>query len=299
MISSPFSLKGVIGAPLTPLDEKLRCDIPAMVSHCKDLIARGCSGIVLFGTTGEGTSFSTSEKREALKALIQSGLQSEKLILTVNCCSIPDALELAREGVDQKCAALLVMPPFYYKHIQESGIVAFYRELISRLHFPSLKIILYHIPQMTGVPFTLEIVKKLQKEFPNEIVGLKESEGNFPLTTDILKQLPDFKLFVGHETQLVEAVKKGGAGCIAGMTNLFPELLISLYQYGKNGSGKNEQDKIEEIRKFFEPYHFISALKSVMQKTKGGTWKIIRPPLIPLGDIEMENLTSQLSPFLK
>lgn len=290
-------LSGVFAATLTPLKSDLTCDIQKMTAHCKELLNRGCSGIVLFGTTGEGTSFSTSEKIEMLHSLINAGLKPQQLILTSSSCIVSDTVELAQEGIKQGCAALLVVPPFFYKKIDDAGVIAFYREVIKRVNHPDLKIILYHIPQLSGVPFTAQLVKQLHDEFPKQIIGIKESEGNLKLTREILEQIPGFKVFVGNETQLTEAVRHGASGCIAGMANLFPELLLSLYTFGKDSSQKDDNEKIRSIRDIINQYPFIAASKGIMESQQGDAWHALRLPLIPLRKEQKENLVQQLANY--
>ena len=132
-----FHLKGVFAASLTPLRPDLSCDVQKMASHCKTLIEKGCSGVVLFGTTGEGSSFSVKEKLEAIKSLIDSGLKPEQLMIGVSSCAIPEVVELAQESLKQRCAALLIVPPFYFTKVDEAGVAAFYREVIQRVGNPA------------------------------------------------------------------------------------------------------------------------------------------------------------------
>lgn len=275
--------KGIYAAALTPLHTDLQCNAPALTEHCLQLIARGCKGVVLFGTTGEGNSFSVEEKKKVLKQTIAKGLDPKKIILANGSACLPDTIELAKTAVECNCLASLIAPPCFFKNITEEGILAFYREVIHQAADPKLKILLYHIPQFTGVPLTLNIVKTLCAEFPGVVIGLKESEGNLPFTKAILENVPGCQVFVGFEKQIPIAVSYGASGSICGMANLWPEQICSLYEKG-SASG------LENAFKALETLPFIALFKALLAKEKGANWNLVRPPLTPLSEKEMQLL---------
>lgn len=277
--------EGIYAASLIPMHEDLSCDDAALFEHCKDLIERGCRGVVLFGTTGEGASFSTEEKIRALKALIQAGLDPHKVILASGGCCVSDAIVLAKTTVEFDCAAFLVCPPTFYKAVPEEGVLYFYRELMQRVQDPRLKVLLYHIPQFTGVPLSLKVIETLAKEFPETVIGLKESEGNMALAKDVVGLDLGLKVFVGHEKEIIGAVGFGAAGSICGIANLYPELICSLFKQGKKGPAENP-DELVRFLKAKEGIPFIQAFKAIMEKRKGSAWHPVRPPLIPLSEKE-------------
>ncbi len=268
--------KGVYAASLTPLNADLTCDYDTYADHCKDLIAQGCSGVVLFGTMGEGSSFSVAERQEGIQAIVDRGVDPNKIIVSVGCPSIEDTVKLTQTALFAKCAAVLMMPPYFFKNVSDAGIISFYREVIQKVNNPDLKIFLYHIPQFSGVRISLDVIRKLHGEFPNTVIGMKESEGNFELVQAILKEFPHFQLLVGNETMIADAVSLGAAGGVSGIANICPQLICSLYK------GKERQSEIEAFMKILGSHHFIPATKSVLEQKKGASWSLLRPPLAPL-----------------
>ena len=287
--------RGIYAASLTPCHPDLSCDLPAMAEHCKELISRGCQGIIIFGTTGEGASFSVRERKKVLNSLIKTGLESKKLIPAISCCAIPDVVDLAQDALTNQCAAVLILPPFFYKNVDDAATIAFYREVVLRVNNPDLRIILYHIPQFSGVSITINVINQLLMEFPDQVIGIKESEGNMNLIKEILHKFPDFGLFVGNEHLISEAVRLGAAGAIVGMANAFPELLCSLYASGEGIKQSDDNKKMALIRNIIRQYPFIPALKSMIEKRKGAAWHTLRPPLLPLDSSQREALETQLS----
>jgi 4-hydroxy-tetrahydrodipicolinate synthase len=266
---------GVYAASLTPLNSDLSCNNAGLIEHCSVLINKGCKGVVLFGTTGEGASFSVMEKKHTIKQVIANGLNPKQVIIGNGSACLADTIDLTLVALENHCLACLIAPPCFYKNVSEEGIITFYRTLIQRIANPQLQIILYHIPQYSGVPLTLPIVKTLCAEFPGIVVGLKESEGNLAFTQSILKEVPQCKVFVGSEKQIPEAVKFGASGSICGMANLWPELICSLYDSDKRIS------ELEELSSQFKNRPFIASCKKLLAYKENPNWSLVRPPLVP------------------
>jgi 4-hydroxy-tetrahydrodipicolinate synthase len=271
---------GIYAASLTPLHADQTCDYDVYADHCKNLLKQGCSGIVVFGTTGEGPSFTLAERQEGIQALVERGIDPKKIIVSVGCPSIQDTVTLTQVALSAKCAAVLMMPPYFFKDVSDAGTIAFYREVIQKVNSPDLKIFLYHIPQFSGVRISLDVIRTLQREFPATVIGMKESEGNFELIAAILKEFPQFQLLVGNETMIADAVSLGAAGGVSGIANICPQLICSLYQ------SKERQPEIQAFMRILKNYPFISAAKSIMQQKKGTAWNTLRPPLAPLDSDE-------------
>lgn len=288
---------GVYAAALTPMNPDLSCNHKKLASHCFKLLQHGCTGIALFGTTGEGPSFSVAERVEALQKLVLEGFDPRKIILGNGSSGIIDTVNLGLEVLKQGCGALLIAPPSFYKNVTEEGVVAFYREIIQRIGNSNLRILLYHIPQFSGVPLSLEIIEALRREFPQIVIGIKESEGNLTFAKTILQTFPNFQVFVGKEKHLVESVHFGGAGTICGLANLDPELICSLYSQGKKAISPNPES-IEIINRALKEISFIAAAKALMKRKEGDAWHFLRPPLLPLNVAQTELLTSYLQGHL-
>lgn len=286
---------GIYAAALTPMHEDFSCNDEAFAHHCRDLMNRGCKGILVFGTTGEGPSFSINERKKALKNLVKSGIAPQRLIIGTSFCAIDDVVKLTSFAICQQCSAVLIVPPFFYKNVNDAGVIAFYREIIKRVAHPDLKILLYHIPQCSGVPITLNIIKTLNEEFPHNVIGIKESEGNLYLTKEILLKFPNFKVFTGKDSHISEFVQSGAAGGITGLTNAYPELVNSLYEFGKDRQKPDNNSIIQHIIECLKNYPIFPAIKNIVEKQKGAAWRILRPPLLPLTEKQSQELCRALS----
>ncbi len=278
--SSLTPLKGIYTATLTPLHEDLSIHHDLLFQHCKALFSKGSHGIALMGTTGEANSFTVDERKESLERLIRGGIPPEKLMVGTGCCSLPDTASLTEHAAALGVGSVLLLPPFYYKQVSESGIFSYISKLIERVNHPNLRIVLYHFPNMSGVPYTHSLISQLIEAFPKIIVGMKDSSGDIESMIAIQQQHPSFRVFAGTERLLVPMLKAGGAGCVSATANVTVALARRLYDmYQQGDKTDNIERDLKMVRAAFEGLPFTGALKAYLAKTQHQPdWQYIRPP---------------------
>jgi 4-hydroxy-tetrahydrodipicolinate synthase len=270
---------GVLTAALTPLDKNLDADHAGLLKHIKWLLNRGNNGIALLGTTGEANSFDANERKHILEAVIDGGIAPGKLLVGTGCCSITDTVNLSRHAQSLGVGGILLLPPFYYKQINEAGLETFFITLLDRIGENKTQIYLYHFPQLTGVHFTTGLVERLVTKYPANIVGMKDSGGDWSHMEQILKLIPGFRLYTGNEKFLLPVMKAGGVGCISASANLTSPEVAAVYDAWKKQSGEKEQARATLIREALEKYPAIGTLKYLFAKLSGNKdWLNIRPP---------------------
>jgi 4-hydroxy-tetrahydrodipicolinate synthase len=284
---------GVFPAILTPINDDLTCNHDELVKHIKDLMGSGCKGIVLFGTTGEGTSFSVKEKINTIENVIQQGISPDSIIVGVGCSSIDEAVDLTRASVENKCSSVLMHPPYFFKNLQDDGIISFYREVINRVAKPELRIFLYHIPQLTCVPISPHVIKSLKAEFPETIIGIKDSAGVGEFTRNILKLFPNLTVMLGSEKNIPDLIKEGATGVISGLANICPQLICNQLNFGKNEDLPDREEDVKRYLDLMRNYFFIQALKAILASKKGHVWKLVRPPLSNLSIEDCKDLVER------
>ena len=141
----------------------------------------------------------------------------------------------------------------YYKN-EDSGVYNFYKNIIKSV--PESKIILYNFSKLSGYAFTSKVTTRLIKDFPKNIVGMKDSTGNL---WDNFKA-KNFSMFVGSEKKLLEGLKLGASGCISATTNVTGKIAKKVFEEFCK-SGKSPNDKIlKDLRNVFdETGNLISA----------------------------------------
>jgi 4-hydroxy-tetrahydrodipicolinate synthase len=296
--SKPTLPRGVFAAALTPMDRDLHPDHRAFVAHCWRLLEAGCHGVAVFGTTGEATSLSVEERLAALKALIAEGLPGEALLTGTGSSALTDTVRLSRVALEAGAAGVLVLPPFYYKDIDDDGLFRFFAEVVERVDDDRLRLYLYHIPHLTGVGFGFGVISRLLEAYPGAVVGTKDSSGDAERIATLRREFPDFSVFAGTETLLLDTLREGGAGCISATVNVTSRLARRVHdarQAGKGDEAEALQGRLTELRALIEAYPMIPALKRVTAELTGDEdWRNLRPPLSALDEARAEELLSRL-----
>jgi hypothetical protein len=133
------------------MNDDLAPDHASFSAHCQRLLAAGCHGLSVFGTTGEANSLSVTERLAALEALIEVGVPADALLPGTGSCALTDTVYLSRAALEAGTAGVLVLPPFYYKGVGDEGLFRFFAEVVERIGDDGLRLYLYHIPQMTDI----------------------------------------------------------------------------------------------------------------------------------------------------
>ena len=271
---------GLWCAMLTPLDPAGGVDHGMLVAHAKSLLARGVDGVAPFGTTGEGQSFSVAERQAGIDALLACGIPGERLVAASGCAALPETIALTHHGVQAGCAACLVLPPFFWKDASDEGLFAWYAQVIEAVGDARLRVYLYHIPQVSGTPLSVDLIARLAAAFPGIIAGVKDSAGNWENTEALLACVPQLAILVGHEPHLPRLLRAGGAGTICGVANVFPELVRALFSPDVTPADEQRVVTFIEIA-FRQP--FLAGFKALLaEQTRNPAWRSVRAPLLPL-----------------
>lgn len=286
---------GAYAACLTPLRDDLRIDFEALIAHVRWLLDNGCKGIVLFGTTGEATSFSMAERTETLEAVLAAGIPPRRLLVGTGCCAVPDTVALTRHAVRHGVGGVLMLPPFYYKGVRNEGIFAAFDQVIQQVGETALQVYLYHFPQMSAVPFNMELIEQLLAAYPDTVVGVKDSSGDWKHTKGLIEAFPGLRVFAGNDRYLLDMLEAGGAGCISATANVTCRLGVEVVARHPTGDVRDLQQRLTEVRGVVEAYPVIAALKRIMaERTGRSEWLNLRPPLTPLCEEEAEALLASL-----
>ena len=295
MTNSPPQPSGVFAAALTPLTAGLAPDIPRLAAHCRWLLENGCDGLAVLGTTGEANSFSVDERLGILDGLAEAGIPGPALMPGTGCCAVADTVRLSRRAVELGAAGVLVLPPFYYKDVSNDGLFRAFAQIIERVGDQRLKIYLYHIPPVSGVPLDLPLVGRRAATYPDCVVGLKDSSGEWLYTEKLLRTRPGFGAFSGSEIFLRNNLLAGGCGTITASANVNAPAIRSAYDSFQDEKGEVLQADITRRRKIIQAHPMIPALKSILATVaKDDNWRRVRPPLLPLSSTDSNNLIKSL-----
>ncbi len=289
--------RGVFAAALTPLRPDRAPNLAAYLRHARWLLDRGCDGLGVLGTTGEANSL-TVEQRLGLIEAVAEALPPDRLLVGTGSCSLGDAVRLTRACLDAGLRHVLMLPPFYYKPVDEDGLFGFFAAVIEAAGDPELRLFLYNFPRLTGVPLSLALYARLRRAYGPVIAGTKDSSGVWPDIERTCRELPDFVTFAGTESYLLATLRAGGAGCISATANLTAPLCRAVYRAWHTGDQARAdalQNRLTTVRQALEGAPTIAALKALMrQRTGEAVWDTILPPLLPLGAEQASALAGRL-----
>ncbi len=288
--------RGVLAAVLTPIRQDLSPDFAEWVAHCRWLLDEGCDGLAVLGTTSEANSFSVDERIALMEAAVEGGIPGATLVPGTGCCAIPDTVALTKKAVEIGAAGVLMLPPFYYKPVSDDGLFAAYSEVIQRVGDRRLRIYLYHIPQNSGVPITFGLIEKLRKAYPDTVVGIKDSAGDFSNMEGMIREFPGFRVFSGSDEFLLPILRAGGAGTITACNNIAANLSARVYAGWQGANADTLHKDVVDVRKTITRFPLIASLKEIMARTTGKDgWRRQRPPLDPLTPALAEKLMAELA----
>jgi len=283
---------GILSAALTPMTADLKPDHAMNAAHCKWLLENGCDGLAILGTTGEANSFSVAERIEIIQSLIENDIPADVMMPGTGCCSAEDTINLTRFAVNSGAPGVLMLPPFYYKNVSDEGLFASFSEVIQKIGDSRLKIYLYHFPNMSQTPISLRLIEMLIKEYPDTVVGMKDSSGEWDNLVNVRKEFPDFVFLTGADNLLLPLLENGGHGCITACSNISASLSAEIYAGYKNGADVSDaNEKLNGVRSLLSQFVLFPALKHLMNRHTGNeNWMNIRPPLTMLDEAKVQQL---------
>jgi 4-hydroxy-tetrahydrodipicolinate synthase len=223
-------MSGVLCPVITPFMSDLSPDPDRLIRQCQWLLSQNV-GLAVFGTNSEANSLSLEEKMLLLDRLVDAGIDTNRMMPGTGCCALTETVALTKHAVKLGCAGTLMLPPFYYKDVSDDGLFASFAEVIERVGSSSLRIYLYHIPPISQVGISLDLIDRLVKAYPQTVVGIKDSSGDWNNTNAMLeRRWDDFRVFAGAETFLLQNMRGGGAGCISATANINPAAIDHLFQ---------------------------------------------------------------------
>lgn len=287
--------KGVIAAAVTPITENYSPQLESVPEYLEFLHGRGCHGALLLGTTGEGPSFSPSERKAILKSALEvrAVIPDFFLLAGTGTPSLDETIQLTREAFELGFDGVVVLPPYYYRSVTEDGLMRWYGNLIEHAVPEGGRLFGYHIPQVSGVPLTIELLSRLLDAYPKRFAGIKNSSPELEYTRELGKRFgADLKVFCGNDRLFSEALGSSASGCITALANLCSTDSRQLWDRFMDAEPTNfVQDKLDEARGLIDGYPPAPALiKFILSQYYGFPQWTVRPPLIPVDP----NLTKQI-----
>ncbi len=287
MVATPAGLPRsdcLIAAVTTPVTASFRPDGDRLARRCEALIADGCDGVALFGTTGEGAEFSLADRQEGLERVIAGPLDPGRIIVSIGAMNIPDIVALAHHALDRAVAGLLLMPPCVYRSgVTEEGTFHFFRTVIDRIARDDPRLYLYHFPDICGAPVTHNVIRRLDERYPGSIAGVKDSGGDLGFTESLLRRFSHLSILTGTEIHLPQALTLGARGTICGLANVMARLVRNMIDARFPIEQRRFIPAILSGDCILSRHSFIASLKALIADATGDAdWRRVVPPMAAL-----------------
>ncbi|MEZ5787668.1 MAG: dihydrodipicolinate synthase family protein [Xanthobacteraceae bacterium] len=285
--SSP---RGVIAAIATAVDRDGHIDAARSLALARHLLAHGCDGLNVLGTTGEATSFSVAQRMALMSAYRDAAVPLSGSVVGTGAAALADAVALTRHAAALGFGGALLLPPFYYKELTDDGLFAYVEHIVAATAAAPIPIYLYHFPALSGIPWPLKLIARLIEAFPARVRGLKDSSGNLAYAQAAADLAADFDVFPANEATLIEA--RGGrfAGCISATANLNADLCALAFHRG-------DPDALAQavaIRGLLTGRPTVPGVKALLAHCHGDpAWAQMVPPLSALNPMERAALAAE------
>jgi len=280
-----FKPEGIFPALVTPFtddgkavdEERLR----ALIGHC---LEQGVHGVVPCGTTGEFTNLTIEERKSVIKIVVDEVKGRVPVIAGTGASGTDEAVEMTKYAKDAGATAALIVTPFYLKPA-DRGIYEHFYTITNEVDLP---VILYNIPQCTGLELPWQMVEDLA-QLPN-IVAIKDSSGQLKYILAVLEKVRDkINVLCGHDEVLVAGLAAGCSGAILASANIIPDIWIQLYNHIKKGEvqqARELQYKVQKIARIIVGSGAVGVKEALnMMKIKVGP---VRKPLSVGGELTYE-----------
>jgi len=293
-------IAGVFCAAATPVTAEGSPDLALFAANCRALLDEGCHGIALLGTTGEANSFGLSQRMAILDAAIAGGIEPSQLLPGTSACSTADTVALTRHAVAAGARGTVLLPPFYYKGASDEGLFRFYAQVIEGVADDRLRVVLYHIPQVSQVPLSHALIGRLRQAFPGVVAGIKDSSGDLANMTAMVSAFPGLAVLAGADPLLLPLLQAGGAGCITATSNLRASDLRLVYDNwsdpAQEAAVAAAQARIVDWRNLSNRYVQLPTVKAMLARKRGDEgWLRLRPPLVELSEAERADVWAEMA----
>jgi len=260
-------ITGTFAPVPTPLRRNGRLDQPALRRHLEWLHGRDLDGALILGTNGEFASLAMVERSFIARHAALLKPPGMRLLLNAGSCALPEALKLADLAWRHRYSAILLPPPWYFRGAPVSGVADFVRRVLDHARLPLL---LYHIPQLTGVPVSDALLDAIGPHA--NLAGVKDSTGDESELRRLSTRFAGAGYLVGNDRLVAAAYAAGGSGSITACASVVPDLVAAIPRDAA------QQAKLNSVRAILDKFGLNAAVKAVLRRMGMGEY-VARPPL--------------------
>jgi len=302
-IMLPEKLSGVYVAAVTPLTANFLPDLDAIPNLLSFYARRGSHGALLLGTTGEGPSFSPTEREHIFRAAaeIKTDYPEFQLFAGTGTPSLEETIQLNQVAFNLGFDGVVVLPPYYFRNASEDGLYQWFAQVIERSVPRDGYLLGYHFPKVSGVPLPESLLTRLGERFPAQFGGIKDSSGDLKHAQTLAAHLPRQSILVGNDSLMTSGLQSGTAGCITALSNLVSPQLRRIYDAHQQGAAAPEdQEIVNQARIVLDSLApFPASIKALLAELHGFPLWPVKPPLETFPKPAIQQAAGQLRKILE
>ena len=285
--------RGIIPPLTTPFTEKGDVYEQGLRRLVEFQIEKGVHGLFICGTYGSGPIMAVEERKRVHEIVVDQVKGRIPVIAHVGTASTAQSVELARHAENVGVDCIASVPPYYHHH-DERAVVAYFRTLVEAVE---LAVYVYNNPKASGVTITPAFLRRLAEV---GVQGIKDSGFSFIDLTHFMLALedrPGFCFIVGTEALALPAFMVGARGCVSGLANAFPELVVGLwdlFQAGKYQEAARTQMEVNRARQILHIPVSTSAACYAALHARGIDVGYPKAPILP---VEEEKRVAMIAAF--
>ncbi len=284
-----MNLKGVIPAVTTPFDERGRLAAARLEENLARWNEVGLAGYLVLGSTGENVYLNDQERSEVVRAARRAIPVGLTMIVGVGHEATEQAIAFVREVADLGADAVIVGAPHYYRDQMNDTVL--YEHYMRVADASPLPVLLYSVPQFTGLALGPRLVARLAKH--ERIIAIKDSSGNIAALAEMIRLAPrGFQVLTGHPLVFFPALCAGAAGAVLAIACAAPGICVEIYRAFEAEDfvrARELQFRLAQAAAPINSIYGIAGLKAAMD-IAGYYGGPPRAPLLPLGREEHEQL---------
>lgn len=287
----PLSLHGILPPTVTAFDEDESVDYETTAAHARFVVENGCHGVIPLGTNGEFPLLTPEERRTVVEAVADE-IESVPVIAGVGAPSTHETIQFATHAESVGVDGVMVVTPYYYP-LDDEAAVRHYEQVTQAVDVP---VYVYHIPSKTGNDLSLSALDEIGSL--DGIAGVKDSSKDVPWLGQAIDQNPELTFMAGSDSLVFPGLEVGCAGAVSAVANVFPELVVDLYESyaaGDEGRAAALQSEVYRVRSALKDGPYMSGVKTALSIRDvdfdvGG----LRSPLRAMDDDQRNRLETEL-----
>lgn len=288
----PLSLHGIVPPTVTAFEADESVDYEATAAHAQFVVDGGCHGVVPLGTNGEFPLLTADERKNVVEAVVEQ-VDSVPVLAGVGAPSTHETIDHATHAESVGADGVMVVTPYYYP-LDHQAAVDHYRRVTDAVDVP---VYVYHIPSKTGNDLSLAALSEIAAL--DGVAGVKDSSKDVPWLGQAIDANPELTFLAGSDSLLFPGLEIGCAGAVSAVANVFPELVVDLYEAyasGEEGRAQELQSEVYGVRRALKRGPYMAGVKTALSLRDvpfdvGG----LRSPLRTMDDAQREQLATDLT----